>query len=337
VPSKNAPTLSTRIPPRERISDMKKVQIKKNDANQRIDKFLSKTFPSLPGALIYKYIRKKYIKLNGKRCKADQKLNFGDELQMYIKDEFFRNTNDKYNFLKAADEIDITYEDQNILLINKKPGLLVHPDCTERFDSLIARLQKYLYKKKEYLPESENSFAPALANRIDRNTSGIVLAAKNAEALKILSEKIKNREIKKFYLCLCEGFFEKKEGILTGFLKKDCKNNKVYVSKHKTEFSKKIETKYRVLKKMENSSLLEIELLTGRTHQIRAHLAFVGHPILGDGKYGKTSGKYRWQALCSYRTIFDFKTDAGILNYLNKKEIKLKNIWFSGREEKILP
>jgi 23S rRNA pseudouridine955/2504/2580 synthase len=285
-------------------------------------------FPGLPGALIYKYIRKKYIKLNNRRCKAHERLNCGDELELYIRDEFFKNSNNKYNFLKAADQIDIVYEDENILLLNKKPGTLVHPDKTERFDSLIARLQKYLYKKGEYLPEHENSFAPALANRIDRNTGGIVLAAKNAEALRILSEKIKNREIKKFYLCLCEGFFEKKEGVLNGFLQKDCKNNKVYVCDHKTALAKKIETKYKVLKEMKDSSLLKIELLTGRTHQIRAHLAFCGHSIIGDGKYGKSSKTYRWQALCSYKTIFDFKTDAGLLNYLNKKEIKLKNVWF---------
>lgn len=311
---------------------MRTIIINKNDAGQRIDKYLTKSLKNLPTALMYKYIRKKRIKINGKRCEISSRLNEGDTIDLYINDEFFCKSENQYDFLKAPNKIDILYEDDNILLLDKKPGLIVHPDENYHFDSLIARIIHYLYDKKEYNPENENSFTPSLVNRIDRNTGGIVIAAKNAESLRILNQKMKNRELKKIYLCLVHGILKKKSGILTGYLEKNEKQNRVYISTNKRNGAKNIKTKYKVLKEYDKSSLVEVELLTGRTHQIRAHFAFIGHPLIGDGKYGTNELNkgigFKHQALYSYKLIFDFKTPSGILEYLNGKEIVVPNVWF---------
>ena len=311
---------------------MQKITINKNDAGQRIDKYLTKSFKNLPTSLMYKYIRKKRIKLNGKRCEISSRLSEGDIIELYINDEFFEKSEKQYDFLKAPNKIDILYEDSNILLLDKKPGLIVHPDENYHFDSLISRVTHYLYDKHEFNPEKENSFAPALVNRIDRNTGGIVIAAKNAESLRILNQKMKNRELKKIYLCIVHGTLKNKAGILSAYLDKNEKQNRVYISSNKKEGLKHIKTKYKVLKEYGKFSLLEVELLTGRTHQIRAHFAFIGHPLLGDGKYGtnelnKGTG-FKYQALYSYKLIFNFTTPAGLLEYLNRKEITAPNIWF---------
>lgn len=307
--------------------------VAKNDAGQRLDKFLTKTYRNLPTSLLYKAIRKKDIRLNGKRCEASSRLNEGDEIYLFLPDDALEIAPPTYEFMHASKQLDIVYEDEHVLLLNKKAGLLVHPDNHEFADTLIFRVQRYLYEKGEYNPADEQSFAPALVNRIDRNTSGIVIAAKTAVALRILNEKLKNREIQKYYLCIVHGILPKKEDTLEAYLEKNESQNRVYISDTQKQGARTIRTRYRVLEEKNGFSLLEIHLLTGRTHQIRAHLASIGHPLLGDGKYGtnalnKGTG-FNKQALCSYRLCFDFTTDAEELNYLNGKEFTLRDVWFA--------
>lgn len=298
---------------------MKSITIQTNDAGQRLDKFLQKHYPSLPKSLMFKQIRKKNIKVNRKRCTPEQVLLQGDVVDLYLPDDALVERKQHLDFMGAPKEISVIYEDENIILMDKRQGELCHPDGKEYVNTLVASMKRYLYETNQWNPNDENSFTPSLANRIDRNTGGIVVGAKNYEALKILNQKIKDRELDKIYLTVVSGKMEKQSEILTGYLTKDTKKNMVTVSKKQVKNSKYIETKYTVLDFYDNVSLLEIELLTGRTHQIRAHLASVGHPLLNDGKYGTTHGRFK-QELYSYKLRFNFSTDAGVLEYLNGKE-----------------
>lgn len=309
------------------------VTVTKNDAGQRLDKFLTKTYRNLPMSLLYKAVRKKDIRLNGKRCEASSRLNEGDQIYLFLPDDALEIAPPTYEFMHASKQLDIVYEDEHVMLLNKKAGLLVHPDEREFADTLIFRVQRYLYEKGVYNPADEQSFAPALVNRIDRNTSGIVIAAKTAAALRILNQKLKEREIEKYYLCIVHGKMPKAEDTLEAFLEKNESQNRVYISNTQKQGARTIRTRYKVLEEKNGLSLLEIHLLTGRTHQIRAHLASIGHPLLGDGKYGtntlnKGTG-FNKQALCSYRLQFAFTSDAGELNYLNGKEFVLDDVWFA--------
>lgn len=302
---------------------MKSFTITKNDSGQRVDRFILKTFPKLPKSLMYKEIRKKNIKVNKKRTEPSSVLHEGDVIELYLKDDVLEEKPKHYDFLSASRKLDIVYEDENILLLNKNAGLLCHPDGNEYVDTLISRIKRYLYEKGEWNPEESGTFTPSLANRIDRNTSGIVIAAKNAEALRILNEKIKSREIEKYYITAVHGKPKKDCDTLTAYLSKDEKKNMVTVSDTDFDGAKKIVTQYKVLETRNNISLLEIDLKTGRTHQIRAHLAHIGCPIVDDGKYGDKHGRSR-QALCSYKLVFNIG-DAGILSYLNGKTFEIKN------------
>ena len=312
---------------------MRELVVKKNDANQRLDKFLLKKFKTMPKKMAYMYIRKKCVKVNGKKATPEVMLKENDLLTFYIKDEFFDNIQEEnYEFLKAPKNLKIIYEDENIILLDKKPGVIVHQDKSYHFDCLLLRLHHYLYDNGEYNPKEENCFAPALVNRIDRNTGGIVIGAKNAESLRILNQKMKDRELHKFYLCLLINRPKKDNAILSDYLIKNEKTNKVTVLRNEKQGAKKILTKYSVLETNNNLTLCEVELLTGRTHQIRAHMSSIGCPILGDNKYGnkKLNQKYSLskQCLYSYKLAFDFTTDSGILSYLDKKDFSTNDIWF---------
>ena len=312
---------------------MRELVVKKNDANQRLDKFLLKKFKTMPKKMAYMYIRKKCVKVNGKKATPEVMLKENDLLTFYIKDEFFDNIQEEnYEFLKAPKNLKIIYEDENIILLDKKPGVIVHQDKSYHFDCLLLRLQHYLYDNGEYNPKEENCFAPALVNRIDRNTGGIVIGAKNAESLRILNQKMKDRELHKFYLCLLINKPKKDNAILSDYLIKNEKTNKATVLRNEKQGAKKILTKYSVLETNNNLTLCEVELLTGRTHQIRAHMSSIGCPILGDNKYGnkKLNQKYSLskQCLYSYKLAFDFTTDSGILSYLDKKDFSTNDIWF---------
>ena len=311
---------------------MKEFTIGPNDAGQRLDRFLAKAVPLLPASLAQKYIRLKRIKCNGKRIDRDTRLNAGDVLQLYINDEFFDKPREDNAYLTVASpKLNIVYEDENILLVDKRPGLAVHPhDGAEYGRTLIDHIQSYLYQKREWRPREENAFTPALCNRIDRNTGGIVIAAKTAEALRVRNQKIKDREIDKRYLAIVEGIPKPKEGCLAGYLFKDAKKNRVFVTDTPQPGAKSCQTNYRVLASREGLSLVECELITGRTHQIRAQFAHAGHPLLGDGKYGKLDKRFdrNYQALYSYKLTFRFTTDAGALESLNGKAFQVSDVDF---------
>ena len=320
---------------------MRIITVKKNDAGQRLDKFLSKAVKGLPTSMMYKLIRTKKIKVNRKRTEQKYVLCEGDEIQLFIKEEFFDSPEKDMGALeKIVPKLNVLYEDENIMLLNKRPGVLVHEDSDAGENTLIMHVKAYLCQKGEYSPYEEQSFAPALCNRIDRNTGGIVIAAKNAEALRVMNERIKNDCLTKTYVCLVHGVPEPSSATLRGYLRKDSKNNTVEVRDASFPGAKEIITVYRVLKRFgKERALLEVDLITGRTHQIRAHMAHIGHPLLGDGKYGinrdERSRGYKYQALYAYKLYFKKTDNDDLLSYLEGKTFRLKDedVWFLNEEK----
>ena len=312
---------------------MKELTVRKNDAGQRLDRFVGKAVPLLPESLLQKYIRLKRIKLNGRGAKRDTRLAEGDVLSLYINDEFFEKPREENSYLRVgAPKLDIVYEDENVILCDKKPGVLCHSAGQWDYNTLIAHIQAYAYQKGEWRPREENSFAPALCNRIDRNTGGIVIAAKNAAALRVMNEKIAAREVEKYYLCVVVGRPRPAEGTLRGFIFKDAAKNRVYVRSRPEPGARTAVTHYRTLASRGGLSLVECRLGTGRTHQIRAQMAAAGTPLLGDGKYGdgrrnRALGE-EGQLLYSYRVDFDFKTGAGALDYLRGRSFRASTVGF---------
>ena len=312
---------------------MREFTIGKNDAGQRLDRFVARNLPLLPPALLQKYIRLKRIKVNGKGSKRDTRLCVGDILQLYINDEFFDKPTEENLFLSVfCPQLNLVYEDENLLLVDKRPGMVVHADETEKVNTLINHIQAYLYQKKEWNPKWENAFVPALCNRIDRNTGGIVIAAKNAETLRIINEKIKNHELEKSYLCVTVGRPRPAEGRVEGFLRKDEAKKEVTFFDHPIPGGKTAVTLYRTLESRGELSLVECRLLTGRTHQIRVSMAHLGCPLLGDGKYGRGDVNRRYgetrQALYSYKLRFAFSSPAGLLDYLQNRTFCVEAVPF---------
>ena len=295
-----------------------------NDADQRLDRFLQKALPQLPLGLMQKYIRTKRIKVCGKRTAQNYRLAEGDSIQLYLPEEFSHiPAKSPPMFSKSlADALIVCYEDEQILIAHKPPGLLSHSANGEKDDTLIDQIKAYLYHTKQWLPEQEHSFTPALSNRLDRNTGGLVLTAKTAPAQKMLNERIRRHEVSKYYLLAVHGTPTPPAGRIEGFLQKDSSRNKVTAVSAKTQEAKSAITEYRTLETRGELSLVECRLITGRSHQIRVQMADLGTPLLGDPKYGKEkgSGKHSQQALWAYRLRFDFSGDAGVLNHLQGKE-----------------
>ena len=292
-----------------------------------------KAAKNLPQSLLYKAIRTKKIKVNRKKAEPAQILAEGDVVLCFLPPQFLEDTYSDDLFYTLTPSLSVAYEDENIIICDKRPGMLCHPDDEGDNNTLIEHIKAYLYKKGEYEPDKENSFVPSLCNRIDRNTGGLVIAAKNAAALRDMNEIIRSRSVSKYYLCAVHGVPSPAEATLTAYLYKDTKNNTVTVYDKPKQGRVKIVTGYKVLSVKDGDALLEVRLYTGKTHQIRSHLSYIGHPLLGDGKYGinrddKKAG-YKYQALYSYKLVFESGT--GSLSYLTGKTVTadVRNVWFS--------
>ncbi len=312
---------------------MKEYRIAPNDGGQRLNKFLEKAVPRLSGGQMYKYLRLKRIKVNGKRTDAAYKLQTGDTVQLYLNDEYFDAPREDEAFRRITQpQLRIVYEDEHILLADKAPGMVVHTDEHGDENTLIAHIQAHLFRSGAWDPDDAASFAPALCNRIDRNTGGIVIAAKTAEALRILNEKIKSRELEKRYLCIVHGRPKPPDGLIENYLRRDETRKQVTLYQTRVPGAKTARTRYRTLAAAGRLSLVECELLTGRTHQIRAHMASIGCPLLGDGKYGTNERNRPYgetgQALYAYSLAFRFQSDAGALQYLNGRHFVVRDIPF---------
>ena len=311
---------------------MKEFTIAASDDGRKLEKWLIREMPTVGMGMRQKLFRNKCFKLNGKHVKGDAKLAKGDILQIYASDDLFEKTRKEDPFLsKIQPRLSILYEDENIIIADKRPGLMAHPDAHEKVNTLITHAQAYLYQKGEYEP---GNFAPALCNRIDRFTGGIEIIAKTEAAMKVLNQKIRDREIEKYYYCICLGSFQKKQGMLDNYIVKSPEMKKVSVSPRMVPGGQRAQTRYRVLAARDGLSLVECELLTGRTHQIRAQMANSGHPLLGDNQYGdhRRNEKYgrSFQALYAYKLKFAFSTDAGVLNTLNGMEFTAPEVRFIG-------
>lgn len=308
---------------------MKEIKITENEENQRLDKFLLKYFNTAPKSFVYKMLRKKRIKYNGKKGEGSEILKIGDALQLYLAEETMEGFQEEKVLQRAERHFGIVYEDDNILMVSKPAGLLCHPEKSTDTDTLIDQVLYYLSQKGQYTPSKENSFTPALCNRLDRNTGGIVIAGKNLKAVQEINRVIAERKLKKYYITMVRGeFTQEKE--LFGYHIKDEATNQVRVLKKETEGATKIYTNVKPIATKDKFSLLEIDLITGKSHQIRAHLKAMGYPVIGDRKYGEERFNKQFkekyglnnQFLFAYRVLW--QDDEGFLGYLNGKEFVAK-------------
>ncbi len=312
---------------------MKEFIITAADDGRKLDKWLQREMPTAGMGVRQKLFRQKCFKLNGKHVKGDAVLKKGDELKIYAPDELFEKPKKEDPFLsKIKPNLSILYEDANIIIADKRPGLMAHPDANEKVNTLLTHVQAYLYQKGEYDSQDKRAFAPALCNRIDRFTGGIVIIAKTENAMHIINQKIRDREIEKYYYCIALGNFNKRYGTMDNYIVKKPDMKKVSVSLRPVEGGQRSMTKYRVLQYKDGLSLVECELLTGRTHQIRAQMAFAGHPLLGDNQYGNRAKNEKYgrsfQALYAYKLKFAFEGEKTELDELNGKEFTVPEVRF---------
>lgn len=305
---------------------MKEIRITKSEENQRLDKFLLKYMNKASKAFIYKMLRKKRIKYNGKKAEGNELLRAGDSLSLYLSEDTMCSFMEEKVVSQAERHFAIIYEDDDVLAVAKPAGLLTHPEKSEDKDTLIDQVLFYLFEKGQYAPSKESTFTPALCNRLDRNTSGIVLAGKTLKGVQSLNEAIRNKQVDKYYLTLVQGEV-KQAGKISAFLSKEEGKNQVRISKEAGIDGKESITHYRPLAYCEGYTLLEIHLITGKTHQIRAHMQAMGHPVVGDRKYGDTGVNQEFrqnfglsnQFLHGARLVFS-NTD-GSLSYLRGKTL----------------
>ena len=299
---------------------MKKFTVSQSDNGIRLDRFLFKTMPSAPAGAVFKALRKKRVKVGGRHVTdGAARLKTGDELELYINDEFFESGNaSEPDWMRCKIIPEIVYEDENIAVMLKPSGLPSQDPPDLPACSLESGFRKLLRGRGAL--DTGAAYIPSLCHRIDRNTSGLVIGAKNLEVHRIITEKIAKKEIKKFYVCIAEGRLEPRRGEISGYIEK-VGPDRVRFNKEKR--GKPAALKYNVTKYANGMSVVEIELLTGRTHQIRAMLAALGHPIAGDIKYGAKTRRDGYQELTASRIVFDFKTEAGVLNYLSGKTIEI--------------
>ena len=304
---------------------MKEIKITENEQGQRLDKYLIKLFDKAPKSFIYKMLRKKRIKYNGGKSEGNDILKSGDTITLYLGEDTMDSFMGEKTVNVTKKRFDVVYEDENIIIMNKPVGLLSHPEKDTDKDTLIDEMLFYLKTNGEYNPSKTSTFTPALCNRLDRNTGGIVLGAKNLASTQALNGIIADGGVDKYYLTMVKGEINS-PAEFTGYLVKDGNKNKVTVLKRETEGAKKIITKVRPLAINGNFTLLEVELVTGRSHQIRAHLKAMGYPVIGDRKYGdervnsyfKEKFALANQFLFAYRVKFNVKD--GVLSYLDGKE-----------------
>ena len=263
---------------------MKQFTINGNEAGQRFDKYLAKLLREAPKSFVYKMLRKKNITLNGKKATGNEKLNQGDEIRLFLSDETYLKFSGKEAAPRASTDLAVIYENRDILLINKPAGMLSQPDETKE-PSLVEYVTGYLLDTGAVTEEELINFRPSVCNRLDKNTSGLVAAGKSLAGLQALSELFHDRTIHKDYLCIVKGVL-KEQTHIRGYLKKDSRCNKVTVYKNKVQDAQPVETVYTPFGSNGKTTLLKVRLVTGRTHQIRAHLASEGYPLMGDSKYG---------------------------------------------------
>lgn len=307
---------------------MKEFVINENDAGQRVDKYIQKTTNNMPKSLMYRLIRQKKIKVNRKRCEVNQQLMVGDSVQMFIADEFFQSK--ELPIYQAKKLESIIYEDQNLLIVNKEVGVFSHSDSNHTTDTMIQRILRYLIETGQYDPNQENSFIPGIVNRLDANTGGLMIACKNAKTLRRMNEAIKNNEIEKHYLCIVLNGV--KDGRYDHYYKKDEKSNKAFIYDSHVQGSVRVSLSVKTLCTGKKYSLEDIHLITGKSHQIRAQMAHLGFPLIGDKKYGGNS-IMKHQALAAYKLIFHLNDDE--FAYLNQNNIIYLNNFVQKKFEQL--